>query len=143
MSGSSLQKYVLFSARTEATVIACSSGSRSSRRLPTHNAARARNTATHSNSPCQALRGTIPLLRAAAAAAQPLSLHRLFFLFPPRFSSRPASPRSSAGPTRKGRAERGEGRGKRGGTEDARARKRASQRVMCACCAPAAAAAAL
>lgn len=79
MSGSSLQKYVLFSARTEATVIACSSGSRSPRRLPTHNAARARNTATHSNSPCQALRGTIPLLRAAAAAAQPLSLHRLFF----------------------------------------------------------------
>lgn len=81
MSGSSLQKYVLFSARSEATVIACSSGSRSSRRLPTHNVARARNTATHSNSPCQALRGTIPLLRAAAAAAQPLSLHRLFFFF--------------------------------------------------------------
>lgn len=88
MSGSSLQKYVLFSARSEATVIACSSGSRSSRRLPTHNVARARNTATHSNSPCQALRGTIPLLR-VAAAAQPLSLHRLF---PPHPGSHRALP---------------------------------------------------
>lgn len=47
MSGPSLQKYVLFSARSEATVIACPSGSRSSRRLPTHNVARARNTLQH------------------------------------------------------------------------------------------------
>lgn len=125
-------------ARSEATVIACSL------RLAahaTHNLACARSTTTHSNSPCQALRLTIPLLRAAAAAAsQPLSLYRLFFtpvLNVPCLFAR------FRWPTRKKRAERRGGREEeKGGTEDARARKRASQRVMCACCAPAAVAAA-
>lgn len=128
MSGSSLQTYVLFSARSEATVIACSSASRSSRRLPTHNVARARSTLQHTViAPVKALRLTIPLLR-AAAAAQPLSLHRLFPPTPTPVLIAPCLSALFRWPTRKGReqrAERGEGRGEGQRTQE-RARERAS-----------------